>query len=110
MIVKKKVVVRTQHLATFPTVQRCKVNMDENSFRRGLLCRINNQTCRHTYILSRVLAVLGPRRLESAELGPRLGPEGVELCRLEQDVALVHPSRHQDALLGWKMEFNDSIH
>ena len=72
----------------------------------ALLCRINNQTCRHTYILSRVLAVLGPRRLESAELGPRLGPEGVELCRLEQDVALVHPSRHQDALMGWKNEMN----
>ena len=58
-------------------------------------------------IVSRVLAVLGPRRLESAELGPRLGPKGVELRRREQDVALVHPSRHQDALfLGWKNEMN----
>ena len=52
--------------------------------------------------------MLGPRRLESAELGPRLGPQGVELCRREQDVALVHPSRHQDALLSWMIDMIDS--
>ena len=45
-----------------------------------------------------VLAVLRPRSLESAQLGPRLCPEGVELGRRQQDVALVHPAGHQNAL------------
>ena len=42
--------------------------------------------------------MLRPRSLESAQLGPRLGLEGVELGRLQQNVALVNPARHEDAL------------
>ena len=49
-------------------------------------------------VLLVLLAVLRPRSLESAQLGPRLCPEGVELGRRQQDVALVHPAGHQNAL------------
>ena len=45
-----------------------------------------------------LLAVLRPGGHESAQLGPRLSPQRVELGRFQQDVAWVHPARHQYAL------------